>query len=114
MASGFLLRSTRKHYRIETNRLMTATDGRKDKQLHDLRKKIKNSLYQCEAFPVKSIHTLPVPSNHVYQNLQEQLGKWHDWWFTTNYLEQLNKTPEDPQLKNLKEQAEKKTALLKR
>jgi hypothetical protein len=42
------------------------------------------------------------------------LGKWHDWWFSTNYLEQLNKTPEDPQLKNLKEQAEKKTALLKR
>ncbi len=114
IASGFLLRSTRTHYRTEANRLMSATDGRMDKQLHDLRIKIKNSLFQCEAFPEKAINTQPIPSNHAYQTLQEQLGKWHDWWFTTNYLQQLHNNPGNPQLENLLEQGEKKTALLKR
>jgi CHAD domain-containing protein len=114
MAPGYLLRSTRKHYRTETLRLMVATDGTSDEELHDLRKRLKNSLYQCEAFPAKINHSAPVPSNEVLKLLQNQLGNWHDWWFTNQYLQQLNKKSEEPQRKNLLEQAEKKTSLLKR
>lgn len=114
MASGFLLRSTRKHYRAETVRLLVSIDGTKDEELHDLRKRIKNSLYQFEAFPLKNNYIQPAPSNQELQNLQAQLGKWHDWWFVTEYLKQLKKVHVKPSLKGLLEQAEKKTALLKR
>lgn len=114
VASGFILHSTRKHYRTETLRLLVTTDKKNDEQLHDLRKRIKNSLYQCEAFPAK-INQLPsVPSNDLLKLLQNQLGNWHDWWFTTQYLQQLKKESEEPQLKSLLEQAEKKASLLKR
>jgi CHAD domain-containing protein len=113
-APGFLLRSTQKHYRTQTARLMLATDGKSDEELHDLRKRLKNSLYQCEAFPAKINQSPPVPSNDVLKLLQNELGTWHDWWFTTQYLQKLNKETEEPQLKSLLEQAEKKTALLKR
>ena len=113
ISSGFILKTNRKNYRSTVEEHMRSINPRDADKLHDLRKMLKNQIYQSEAF--NNHHDLPKTHDIAFslQGLQHQLGNWHDWWNTVEWLSAHKHDDKTPHLELIK-QAKTKEAALKR
>jgi CHAD domain-containing protein len=113
ITSGYLMKLNRKNYKVRVEEHMSRINPRDADQLHDLRKMLKNQIYQSEAF--HSHHDLakdPVSGLNL-QTIQHKLGFWHDWWNTVHWLNIHSQDPETPNTELIK-QVKKKESEIKR
>jgi CHAD domain-containing protein len=113
ISSGFLLKTNRKHYRTLVLEHMKTINPRDEDKLHELRKMLKNQIYQSEAFYNHSDNHKDLKDAKTIELLQHQLGYWHDWWNTIQWL-YTHELEEQKNNAELIKQVKTKEAALKR
>jgi CHAD domain-containing protein len=113
-AARFLVKSNRKNYRKNTIDHFTRLSAMDEKSLHDLRKMVKNVMYQSEAFETHQAADGTLHSADSLNHIQQQLGTWHDWWNVKRWLDNPKNNMRDINLEEIIEQATKKEQLEKR
>ncbi len=114
VASGFLLKKNKKQYRHEVAHHLAEINPRAAEKLHQLRKLLKNYMYQSNAFHADNDTHKHLPSTKSLESFQKDLGNWHDWWNTGQWLETIESSAIKPRIQELLKQVKTKEAALKR
>jgi CHAD domain-containing protein len=86
LSSSFLLKESRKKYRLTVEEHMGMIDPSNADKLHELRKMVKNLMYQSEAFHSYEVNKKLHHNEISLESIQRELGHWHDWWNTLQWL----------------------------
>lgn len=114
VAASFLIRQNRKAFREETFQKLAEVSGNDPKELHKVRRVCKQLLFQCDAFHASNNGHQQRVSRAALDKLQHNLGTWHDWWNTFDWLsKKQSKHTGLVSLLPLLKQAEKKETLLR-
>lgn len=115
VASGTLIRQNRIAFRNLTINMLSLEKGKNPDELHKLRRQCKYLLFQCDAFHTVDSHKETGLTKQSLDHLQNQLGTWHDWWNTLEWLNNLKtKEKKTLPLTSLRSKAAKKEELLRR
>ena len=93
VSSGFILKKNRKLLRQKLAGQLTGINPTAQENLHDLRKTLKNFLYQAPSFHSNHEATKHFPSLQHLETIQKGLGTWHDWLMAVKWLETKEKEP---------------------
>lgn len=114
-ASATIIRQNRKEFRLQTIHMLSEETGKNPKELHNLRRQCKYLLFQCMAFHSNGTNNGTGLTKEALDHLQRNLGNWHDWWNTVEWLGNLKPDENNTlYLKPILKQATKKEEFLRR
>jgi CHAD domain-containing protein len=92
VASGFLIRQNRKAFKIAVFEKLNSLSGNEPTRIHRLRRSFKQLIFQYDAFHFSNTFQEHRFSREFFDRTQHEIGNWHDWWNTLEWLKKQDET----------------------